>query len=399
MQRKNISKTKQDGNKLQKQAKFKRSDNSANVRKTSAGRGRINLRAQPPEAVFNLPKTLRENKSKRPLSSGRGSSSRTRFANGSSIRQACGRNDKTGPCFDLNIPPNGYGWWYMDGLSDDGTKAVSVIAFIGSVFSPWYSWSGRKNPHDFCSINIVTYGKGGRWTMTERRERHVQITKNSFKVGPSKLEWDGKKLVLEFSEITIPHLDKIEGSITLTPESVNDLEVLLKPDGTHVWRPFSPISRLDIKTNKKGWNWQGNAYLDGNFGTRALEQDFNYWTWSRLPFKDKCLTFYDADLVDGSNTNIALSFKKDGTVEQVEAPPLQPITKTKWLLKRVARSDKEFSPYQSKALLDAPFYSRSELVTQIFKEKTTGVHETLNMKRFTNPFIKPLLCAKIPRIF
>ena len=48
-------------------------------------------------------------------------------------QEACGRNDKTGPCFDLNIPPNGYGWWYMDGLSDDGTKAVSVIAFIGSV--------------------------------------------------------------------------------------------------------------------------------------------------------------------------------------------------------------------------------------------------------------------------
>ena len=287
----------------------------------------------------------------------------------------------------------------MDGLSDDGTKAVSVIAFIGSVFSPWYSWSGRKNPHDFCSINIVTYGKGGRWTMTERRERHVKLTENSFRVGPSKLEWDGKKLVLEFSEITIPHFDKIEGCITVTPESVNDLEVLLKPDGTHIWRPFSPISRIEIKTNKKGWSWQGNAYLDGNFGTRALEQDFNYWTWSRLPFKDKCLTFYDADLVDGSNTNIALRFNKNGSVEEVEAPPLQPISKTKWLIKRVARSDREFSPYQSRALLDAPFYSRSELVTQIDKEQTTGVHETLDMKRFTNPLIKPLLCAKIPRIF
>ena len=287
----------------------------------------------------------------------------------------------------------------MDGLSDDGTKAVSVIAFIGSVFSPWYSWSGRKNPHDFCSINIVTYGKGGRWTMTERRERHVNLTENSLRIGPSKLEWNGKKLVLEFSEITIPHFDKIEGCITVTPESVNDLEVLLKPDGTHIWRPFSPISRIEIKTNKKGWSWQGNAYLDGNFGTRALEQDFNYWTWSRLPFKDKCLTFYDADLVDGSNTNIALRFNKNGSVEEVEAPPLQPISKTKWLIKRVARSDREFSPYQSRALLDAPFYSRSELVTQIDKEKTTGVHETLDMKRFTNPLIKPLLCAKIPRIF
>ena len=399
MQGKNISKTPQNGHILQKQTDFTQSGNSESIRKTSTGRGRFNLRAEPRETTFNLPKTLHKNKNKGPLSGRRGNSSRTGFANGSSIRQACGRNDKTGPCFDLNIPPNGYGWWYMDGLSDDGTKAVSVIAFIGSVFSPWYSWSGRKNPHDFCSINIVTYGKGGRWTMTERRERHVKLTENSFRVGPSKLEWDGKKLVLEFSEITIPHFDKIEGCITVTPESVNDLEVLLKPDGTHIWRPFSPISRIEIKTNKKGWSWHGNAYLDGNFGTRALEQDFNYWTWSRLPFKDKCLTFYDADLVDGSSTNIALRFNKNGSVEEVEAPPLKPISKTKWLIKRVARSDREFSPYQSRALLDAPFYSRSELVTQIDKEKTTGVHETLDMKRFTNPLIKPLLCAKIPRIF
>ena len=141
MHRKNISKTKQDGNKLQKQAKYRQSDNSKKFRQTSSGRGRINLRAQPPEAVFNLPKTLSKNKNKGPLFNGRRSSSWTRFANGSPIRQACGRNDKTGPCFDLNIPSNGYGWWYMDGLSDDGTKAVSVIAFIGSVFSPWYSLS------------------------------------------------------------------------------------------------------------------------------------------------------------------------------------------------------------------------------------------------------------------
>ena len=161
MQRKNISKTQQNGNILQKQTEFTQSGNSESIRKTSTGRGRINLRAEPRETTFNLPKTLHKNKNKGPLSGGRRNSSRTGFANGSSIRQACGRNDKTGPCFDLNIPPNGYGWWYMDGLSDDGTKAVSIIAFIGSVFSPWYSWSGRKNPHDFCSINIVTYGKGG----------------------------------------------------------------------------------------------------------------------------------------------------------------------------------------------------------------------------------------------
>ena len=70
--------------------------------------------------------------------------------------------------------------------------------------------------------------------------------------------------------------------------------------------------------------------------------------WSRHLFKDKCLTFYDADLVDGRSTNIALRFNKNGSVEEIEAPPLQPISKTKWLIKRVARSDREFSPISAK---------------------------------------------------
>ena len=107
-------------------------------------------------------------------------------------------------------------------------------------------------------------------------------------------------------------------------------------------------------------------------GTRTR---FQLLDLSCLPFKDKCLTFYDADLVDGSNTNIALRFNKNGSVEEVEAPPLQPISKTKWLIKRVARSDREFSPYQSRALWMHHFIP-GELVTQIDKEKTTGVHET-----------------------
>ena len=62
MQRKNISKTQQNGNLIQKQTEFTQSDNSESIRKTSTGRGRINLRAQPRETVFNLPKTLDKTK-------------------------------------------------------------------------------------------------------------------------------------------------------------------------------------------------------------------------------------------------------------------------------------------------------------------------------------------------
>ena len=42
----------------------------------------------------------------------------------------------TGPRFDAPVPPGGYAWWYVDALSDDGRHGLTVIAFVGSVFSP-----------------------------------------------------------------------------------------------------------------------------------------------------------------------------------------------------------------------------------------------------------------------
>ena len=64
--------------------------------------------------------------------------------NGMPIRKARSRNDIERPKFDIEVKPNGYAWWYIDGISNDGKKAISIIGFIGSVFSPWYYWSGRK---------------------------------------------------------------------------------------------------------------------------------------------------------------------------------------------------------------------------------------------------------------
>ncbi len=42
----------------------------------------------------------------------------------------------SGPDFNVAVPPSGYRWWYLDGLSADGQRGLTVIAFVGSVFSP-----------------------------------------------------------------------------------------------------------------------------------------------------------------------------------------------------------------------------------------------------------------------
>src|SRR3954447_922122 len=61
-----------------------------------------------------------------------------------------------GPRFDRPVPGRGYAWWYLDALSDDGRHGLTVIAFVGSVFSPYYALARRRgagDPHDHCAAD------------------------------------------------------------------------------------------------------------------------------------------------------------------------------------------------------------------------------------------------------
>ena len=48
-------------------------------------------------------------------------------------------------------------------------------------------------------------------------------------------------------------------------------------------------------------------------------------------------------------------------------------------------------------LLDAPFYSRSVVQTHLGGEDVQGVHEALDLTRFRNPLLKPMLALRVPR--
>ncbi|MFN5903357.1 MAG: aminoacyl-tRNA hydrolase [Novosphingobium sp.] len=67
---------------------------------------------------------------------------------------------------------------------------MSIIAFVGSVFSPYYAWAhgrGNGDPDDHCSLNVCLYGPGARrWTMTERG-RSVAEALRFYKLEPDAL--------------------------------------------------------------------------------------------------------------------------------------------------------------------------------------------------------------------
>ena len=272
-----------------------------------------------------------------------------------------------------------------------------MIGFIGSVFSPWYRWSGRRDPQNHVCLNVVTYGPKGRFTMTDRGRPALRQSRDTFEVGPSSMHWDGDKLVIEVNEVSSPPLiSRVKGRIVLHPAALFGQPVALTPDGRHHWQPFAPIARIEVDISP-GHRWQGHGYFDANYGTAALEADFDYWTWGRFPNRGGATCFYDATLRDGSQTETALHFHPDGSLEPVQAPPKARIARSLWAVRRETRADAGYQPRQVLAMLDAPFYTRSAVRTRIDGAETVGVHEALDLRRYSSALLMPMLAVRVPR--
>src|SRR5688572_21080869 len=66
-----------------------------------------------------------------PLSGGGQHPSGAGSAHGGLIRPDGGGAAAAGVRFDEPVVRNGYAWWYIDALSDDGKQGLTIIAFIG----------------------------------------------------------------------------------------------------------------------------------------------------------------------------------------------------------------------------------------------------------------------------
>lgn len=234
--------------------------------------------------------------------------------------------------------------------------------------------------------------------MTDRGTSALRTSADKFTVGPSSMTWTGSQLVIDINEISsLPLISRMRGQITVCPSAVTNVELPLTPDGAHVWRPFAPVSQINVDLEAKGWQFTGHGYFDSNFGTRPLETDFSTWTWGRYPTKDGATCFYDATRRDGTSLEAAVAFGEDGAAKTINAPPRTAFKRTLWALRRETRADPGITPRQTHAMLDAPFYSRSVVETQINGEVTQGVHETLDLNRYANPLLKPMLAVRVPR--
>ena len=305
------------------------------------------------------------------------------------------------PRFDADVPPGGYLWWYMDAQSDDGRYGLTLITFIGSVFSPYYAWSGWADPFNHCAVNLALYrldGGASRWAMTERPERRLKRDASHITIGPSSLSWEGGVLTARIDEITSPLPERLRGTIRLRPEALTGRAFALDAAQEHVWRPLSPRARVDVSFDTPGLSWSGDGYLDTNHGSEPLEVRFRRWDWSRAHTQDDALLFYDVDRLDGERHELALRVSRNGEIQRIEAPPARALPRTVWGVPRHARGDGEGRMTVTRTLEDTPFYSRSALSGDVLGRPATIWHESLMLDRFSNPAVRCLLPFRMPRM-
>lgn len=234
--------------------------------------------------------------------------------------------------------------------------------------------------------------------MTERGRADLRQGARALEIGPSAMRWDGRQLTVDVNETAgLPRIGTLRGTVTLTPTAVTDVELALTSDGAHIWRPFAPVADINVALDAPGWSWVGHGYFDANFGTRALEADFGFWTWGRFPTETGALCFYDAERRDGSRLAQAVRFGGDGTAAAVAPPPAATLPRSGWAVRRETRSDPGSAPRQVMPMLDAPFYCRSAVAVTLDGRPSVGVHEALDLRRFRSPLLKPMLAVRVPR--
>lgn len=278
-----------------------------------------------------------------------------------------------------------------------------MIAFVGSVFSPYYAKAIRRgsnpNPMNHCALNVALYTPRGKyWSMTERPEASVRRGEGEFVIGSSTLSWDGSALHVDIDEWSVPVPRKIKGRVSIYPNQLFNFSTPLDHSARHHWGPISPSSRVSVHLSHPQQNWSGHGYLDSNEGVEPLANTFKEWDWSRGQLSDgSSVVVYDCQFRREEDRVLALRFLENGDIEEFEAPQRKPLPKTAWRLDRRLRSEAQVS--QCRQLEDTPFYQRSIVENQLLGEKIRCFHETLSTPRFAARWVQALLPWRMPRIY
>lgn len=274
------------------------------------------------------------------------------------------------------------------------------------MFSPYYYWSGRRQPDNHCALNVALYGtRANYWAMTERGRKAVEREPGAVVIGDSWMSWDDDCLTFWIDEVNVPWPthpwpSRMRGKVRLHPLALTERRFTLDGAGRHRWWPVAPCSRIEVELEQPALSWTGSGYFDSNDGDEPLEAGFAHWDWSRASLGQggEAALLYDLTDRRGRQTSLALHTDATGRVTELEPPSPVALPRTFWRMQRGTRADSDGASVTA-TFEDTPFYSRSLLSTHILGQNTFAMHETLSLDRFRSPVVKLMLPYRMPRRF
>ena len=328
------------------------------------------------------------------LSGGGQRSSWTRSADGGAVGPAGGDAGDAGPCFDQEVVPGGYAWWYLDAISDDGQHGLTVIAFVGSVFSPYYAWAGRRDPLDHCAFNVALYGpRASRWAMTERRRSAVTRSRDTLAIGRSSASWDARRARARHprarradppshsrADYGSPRGDQSPPlrSGRTGPALVEASRAARARHGRN-GRASASVARVRLSSTRTPGLSQSSRRFPNGPG-HALRPA----TGRRSSMTPS----------DGENRrlSLALAFDRNAHFDERPSPPSARLPRTRWGLARTTRAD-EGQASAVRSFEDTPFYSRG-LVAHTLVRRARRVRCMKASRSIASPTLSSASCFR-----
>lgn len=308
------------------------------------------------------------------------------------------------PRFDLPLQTPGYRWWYIDAASNDHSQAITVIAFRGSVFSPYYRQARKRqraHADNHVALNVAVYGRGGkRWAMTERGHAALHCEPQLLRIGASQLHWHHDQLIVDINERCAPLPRRLRGQLRIRLGPAQPRQFLLDARHRHAWWPLAPLASIEVDLSAPQQQWQGRAYVDSNAGSEPLEQAFAHWDWCRTADlhdeQNDAMILYNRTLRDGSQHRLALHVNANGEISEQPAPASAALPTSFWRLPRNTGSDTSQAELL-RTLESAPFYARSLIRTTLQGQPRIAMHENLDCQRLIKTSTQLMLPFRMPR--